>query len=46
MLQPYIYLTLSMIFAFLGHLWLTYIPNETGTTRATSEIPLKKEERS
>lgn len=31
-----------MIFALLGHLWLTYIPNETGITRATSEIPVKK----
>lgn len=31
-----------MNFALLGHLWLTYIPNETGITRATSEIPVKK----
>lgn len=31
-----------MIFALPGHLWLTYIPNETGITRATSEIPVKK----
>lgn len=31
-----------MIFALLGHLWLTYIPNETGIIRATSEIPVKK----
>lgn len=35
-----------MIFALAGHLWLTNIPKETGITRATREIPVKKEERS
>lgn len=33
-----------MIFALLGHLWLTNIPIETGITRATRESPVKKRE--
>lgn len=31
-----------MSFAFVGHLWLTYTPTETGIMRATSESPVKK----
>lgn len=37
-------LTLRMILATLGHRCLTNIPAETGTTRATNEMPKKEEQ--